>query len=83
MKILYFAWIKAKIGKGQEEIALPSHVKTVNDLIAHLKTLGKPYEEAFANLGYIRTSLDQEFAHLETPLGKAQEAAFFPPVTGG
>ena len=83
MKILYFAWIKSKVGRGQEEVALPASVKTVRDLIEHLKSQGLEYQNAFANLAYIRTSLDQEFAHLETALENTKEVAFFPPVTGG
>lgn len=83
MKILYFAWVRQKIGKGEEEMALPSHVSTIADLVALLRGRGGGYGEAFADEGRIRAALNQEHVGFRTKLGETDEVAFFPPVTGG
>ena len=41
MKLLYFAWVRERIGKAEEEIAPPSSVTTVGDLIAWLSGRGE------------------------------------------
>ena len=33
MKILYFAWLRQKIGVGEEEVQPPAEVKTLGDLV--------------------------------------------------
>ena len=83
MTLLYFAWVRQKIGKNEETIDLPSSVSTVGDLIAHLKTLGGGYAEAFGDIARVRAAVDQEHAPLEANIRDAKEVAFFPPVTGG
>jgi len=81
--LLYFAWMRQKIGRGEETMALPESVKTVADLIAHLKERGTGYSDAFAELGRIRVAVNQEHSGFDTPLRDGDEVAFFPPVTGG
>ncbi len=83
MRILYFAWLRNKTGTGQEDVDLPDHVKTVQDLTAFLAARGNGYAEAFADTSCIRAAIDQEFAELDTVLPASGEIAFFPPVTGG
>ena len=82
-RILYFARMRQIIGKAEEEIAIPSDIKTVSALIDFLKTRGAAYEAAFADNRIVRAALDQSHAALDAPLGGAREIAFFPPVTGG
>ena len=48
VKILYFAWVREKIGKAEEIVDLPAGVGTVADLVAWLKQRGPEYAEAFA-----------------------------------
>jgi molybdopterin synthase sulfur carrier subunit len=81
--LLYFAWVRQKIGKSEEAMALPGGVATVADLIAHLKQLGPGYADAFADAGRIRVAVNQRHGPLATALGGDDEVAFFPPVTGG
>jgi sulfur-carrier protein len=81
--LLYFAWVRQKIGRGEEVFALPAGVKTVSDLIAHLKTRGAEYDDAFADLRRVRVAVNHEHAPLDAPLSDSDEVAFFPPVTGG
>jgi len=83
MRILYFAWLREKIGLGEEFWAPSPGVTTPRGLIAALKQRGAPYAAAFENDGLIRCAVDQEFSALDTPFGAAEEIAFFPPVTGG
>jgi sulfur-carrier protein len=81
--LLYFAWVRQKIGKGEEAMALPGGVATVADLIAHLRQLGPGYVDAFADEGRIRVAVNQRHGPFSTTLASDDEVAFFPPVTGG
>ncbi len=83
MTVLYFAWIRAKIGQGREQVEPPASVVTIDDLITWLSTRGGGYAEAFSDRSCIRAAIDQEFVDLTTPLRSGAEVAFFPPVTGG
>jgi sulfur-carrier protein len=83
MQILYFAWLREKIGHGEEVFAPPASVTTPRQLIALLRQRGPGYDAAFANETLIRCAVDQDFCTLDTPFGAAAEIAFFPPVTGG
>ncbi len=83
MRILYFAWLREKIGLGEEDSAPPPDVTTPRALIAWLRQRGAGYTAAFANEALIRCAVDQEFCALDAPFGAAAEIAFFPPVTGG
>lgn len=83
MKILYFAWVRHKIGKGEEDIALPQQVMTVSELLAMLRDRGGGYAEAFADTSRIRAAVNHEHARFDARLGNDDEVAFFPPVTGG
>ncbi len=83
MKLLYFSWLKQKIGLGEEDIALPDDVATIAALVDWLKTRGPGYGEALADLSAVRFAVNQDFANLDHPLAEEDEVAFFPPVTGG
>ena len=81
MILLYFAWVRQKIGKSEETLTPP--VTDVASLIAHLKNLGPNYADAFADLSRIRIAVNQHHAGLDAAVGPNDEIAFFPPVTGG
>lgn len=83
VRIVYFAWVRERIGKSFEDIDLPESVTTVGDLITHLSTLGEEYEAAFAVPQVIRAAIDEEHASHDEAIGPAQEIALFPPMTGG
>jgi molybdopterin synthase sulfur carrier subunit len=83
MKILYFAWVRQRVGKGEETIILPDEVTTVARLIDWLKARDETYANAFADLRVIRAAVNQELVPLDASLSGASEIAFFPPVTGG
>lgn len=83
MNIRYFAWVRERVGLEEETIELPGTVRTVADLIAHLKRLDDNHALAFADEEAIRVALDQSHVELDAPLEGVREAAFFPPMTGG
>ena len=83
MRLLYFAWLRERIGLGAEDFAVPDQVTTPRELIVSLRQRSPGYTAAFANESLIRCAVDQEFCALDAPFGAAQEIAFFPPVTGG
>lgn len=83
MKVLYFAWVRERLGRSSEEIDVPADVVTVSDLIDHLISLGEDYAHAFENRTVIRAALDQVHVKPDAPLAGAHEIAFFPPMTGG
>ena len=83
MKILYFAWLRTKIGAGEEDLTPPPEVVTVGQIMAWLTTLSSGHAEAFAKPALIRAAVNQDFAGLDQPVGPEDELAFFPPVTGG
>lgn len=81
--IVYFAWVREKIGKSEEDIDLPANVKTARELILYLKGLGEEYEAAFGYPNVIRVAVNQEhIEHHESIVG-AREIGIFPPMTGG
>jgi sulfur-carrier protein len=83
VKLVYFAWVRERIGRSDETRALPPHVVTVADLVAWLVTLDEGYALAFANPAIIRCAIDKVHVAPETPVAGAREIAFFPPMTGG
>ncbi len=83
VKIRYFAWVREKTGKAEEDLDLPAEIKTGADLIAWLKGRGPEYAEAFARPEVIRVAVNQQHVKSTASLAGAREIAFFPPVTGG
>jgi len=83
MKILYFAWMRQRIGSSAETIDLPSDVNTVNDLVDWLVGRGENYGQAFTKREVIRAAVNQEYVRFDHPVSNDDEIAFFPPVTGG
>ena len=83
MKILYFAWLRTKIGVAEEDVTPPAEVGDVAALIEWLKGRGDGYAEALSDLSVVRVAVNQEYAGLDHPVGPDDEVALFPPVTGG
>lgn len=83
MKLLYFAWLKTKIGTAEEEVTPPADVTTVAALLAWLAQRGPAYAEALADQSALRVAVNQEYADSDAPVKAGDEVALFPPVTGG
>lgn len=83
VRLLYFAWLRARIGLAEEEFVLPSGVADVAGLIAWLKARGGGYAEALASPEAVRVAVNQEYVDRGHPVHEGDEIALFPPVTGG
>jgi sulfur-carrier protein len=83
MKALYFAWVRERVGRAEEELDPPSTVTTVGDLVAWLSGRGEDYARAFERPAAVRVALDRVHARSEASIRGAKEVAFFPPMTGG
>ncbi|MGY6569543.1 MAG: molybdopterin converting factor subunit 1 [Salinarimonas sp.] len=83
MKIVYFAWVRERIGKTEETLDPPAEVATVADLAGWLAGRGEEYAYAFENPQIVRAAIDHEHVKPDTPIAGAREIAFFPPMTGG
>ena len=81
MDVLYFAWVRERIGLPRENIETTA--ATVSDLIAELSAREDRYAAAFADIKALRVALDQELSDFSAPLAGVREVAFFPPMTGG
>lgn len=81
MDVLYFAWLRERIGLPKEQIQ--TQAMTVMELVNELKAREERYALAFSDLTALRVAVDQELCDWDTPLKSAQEVAFFPPMTGG
>ncbi len=83
MKILYFAWLRTRVGLGQEQVEPPPEVNTVRGLVDWLKERGPGHAAALDDLSAVRVAVNQEFAEWDHPVAADDEVALFPPVTGG
>ncbi|WPZ36663.1 molybdopterin converting factor subunit 1 [Thalassobaculum sp. OXR-137] len=83
MKLMYFAWVRQRIGSASETVEAPAEAATVGQLVDWLKTRGPGYAEAFKDTRAIRYAVNQEYVEPDHPVAAGDEVAFFPPVTGG
>ncbi|HEX6115143.1 MAG TPA: molybdopterin converting factor subunit 1 [Geminicoccaceae bacterium] len=83
MRILYFAWLRAKTGTASEEVAPPPEVNTVGALMEWLAASRPGFADALARPGAVRAAVNQDYAQPGDPVRPGDEVAFFPPVTGG
>ncbi len=83
LKILYFAWVRERVGRAEETVELPAGVATVHDLMGWLAGRGEEYAHAFDNPKVIRAAIDRAHVKADTAIAGAREVAFFPPMTGG
>jgi len=83
VKLLYFAWLRTRIGCAEEEVEVPAHVRTVAALLGWLQSRGGRYAEALRDLSIVRVAVNQDYVTREHPVREGDEVAIFPPVTGG
>lgn len=82
MKLKYFAWVRERIGRAEEEAEPPAGVTTVGELVEWLAGRGPEYAHAF-EARQVRAAVDRRHARPEASIRGAGEVAFFPPMTGG
>jgi sulfur-carrier protein len=83
VKLLYFAWLRTRIGCAEEEVEVPANVRTVAALLGWLQSRGGRYAEALRDLSIVRVAVNQDYVTREHPVREGDEVAIFPPVTGG
>ena len=83
MKLIYFAWVRERIGKTQEEVELPPGIDTVSDLLLWLRGRGEEYEYALQHPDVIRVAINHDHVDHDEKIEGAREIALFPPMTGG
>jgi sulfur-carrier protein len=83
VKVRYFAWVRERVGKAEEDIDPPAAVATVGDLVAWLTRQGEGYAYAFENPNVVRSAIDKRHVRADARITGASEIAFFPPMTGG
>ena len=83
VKLIYFSWVRERIGVGEETVTLPDDVTTTTELLSWLHSRGERYAAALEFPDIIRVALDQEHVETNAPIGSAREIALFPPMTGG
>jgi molybdopterin synthase sulfur carrier subunit len=83
MQVLYFGWVKSRIGIGKEELSPPPEVTNVASLIDWLKGRSDSYAYAFEDSTALRVAVNQEIAPLDAAIADGDEVAVFPPMTGG
>ncbi|MGR3713446.1 MAG: molybdopterin converting factor subunit 1 [Shimia sp.] len=81
MQVLYFAWVRERIGLPKEVVE--TQAVTVGDLVEELRAREERYAAAFTDLSALRVAVDQELVDFDAPLEGVREVAFFPPMTGG
>ena len=83
MTVLYFAWVKEKVGLSEETVTPPADVVTVAQLMTWLAARSARHAEAFKDSRLVKVAVDQVHVPPGTSVVGAREVAFFPPVTGG
>ncbi|MBL8584342.1 MAG: molybdopterin converting factor subunit 1 [Rhizobiaceae bacterium] len=83
MKLVYFAWVRERIGHSDEEVDLPAEVTTVRELLGFLRARGDGYAQALQYPEHIRVAIDHEHVDHDQRIGTGREIALFPPMTGG
>ena len=84
MKLLYFSWIRERVGFGEEEVDLPSDVTNVTELFDWLRGRGEEFAGFLEQPDIIRVALDRQHAEeRDARLSGVSEIALFPPMTGG
>jgi len=83
MKLLYFSWLRQRIGVAEESVSLATDIKTVGDLLIWLRGRSDGHAAALADLSVVRVAVNQDYARAADPVSDDDEIALFPPVTGG
>jgi len=83
LKLVYFAWMRDKIGKADENVEVAGSVATVGDLVTWLSSQSDNYRDAFADMNTVRCAINLDYVQIDAVLNDGDEVGFFPPVTGG
>ncbi|WP_449265825.1 molybdopterin converting factor subunit 1 [Ferrovibrio xuzhouensis] len=83
MRVLYFAWLRERVGIPEETVTPPAEVRNVGELVAWLRGRSPQHSAALADPAIVRVAVNQDYARPDHAVGPDDEIAIFPPVTGG
>jgi len=83
MKILYFAWLRERLNRGEEEVSPPAEVQTISDLIGWLRARDEAADLAMQRPEIIKAAIDAKIVPHTAAIAGAKVVALFPPMTGG
>jgi molybdopterin synthase sulfur carrier subunit len=83
MKILYFAWLRERLNRGEEQVSPPPEVETIADLIAWLRARDEAADLAMQRPEIIKAAIDAKIVAHTASIAGAKIVALFPPMTGG
>ena len=81
VKLVYFAWVRERVGRTDEEVEVPAGLATVADLVRWLKERGEEYAYAFENADVVRPAIYYTHVMPDAAIAGARELSFFPPMT--
>ena len=64
MKILYFAWLRERLNRGEEEVSPPAEVVTIADLIDWLATRDEAFAFAVEKRSLIKAAIDAKLVEI-------------------
>src|SRR4029077_11983582 len=80
MKLLYFAWLRGKLGKPGENLTPPAYVTTVGELLDWLETVSPAHKAALADRRAVGVAWNETSAAADHPVRPGDEIARSPPV---
>jgi molybdopterin synthase sulfur carrier subunit len=83
MKILYFAWLRERLNRGEEEVSPPAEISTVAELIDWLAGRDEAFALATEKRSLIKAAVDAKLVGHDALIQGASTVALFPPMTGG
>ncbi len=81
--LLYFAWVRERIGMAEERLAVPAGITHVAALLDWLALRSAGHAAALADRAALRVAVNQAHVRLDHAIHDGDEVALFPPVTGG
>ncbi len=82
VRLLYFAWVRERIGVAEETVELQG-ATDLSGLLETLRARSAEHADALADRGRLRAAINQDFAGWDAVVNVGDEVALFPPVTGG
>ncbi len=79
LDLLFFGSLRDSIGRDRERVEPPSHVLTVDDLVAWLAARGEPWADALSDRSRIHAAVEAHVAEGSDSIFGAREVALYPP----
>ena len=83
MKILYFAWLRERLNRSEDDLTPPPEVQTAADLLAWLAKQDDALGHALEKPAQFKVSRDARIIPHDGSIVGASTVAILPPMTGG